>query len=168
MEQSCSHLSWQVQGPTTWTILQRDGPNHLGLWCNALPARQTALITSGCDGRRSRSSCSSRALPGEASFPPFAWCFFTALSFAAAVRPCFSLRRCCNLLAPSLKIEGGRGGLRPARRLSASFSAATVGRRTTAGVSGAVRPMNKCRCLSGPLRSSGRPATERPRGEHAS
>ena len=23
--------------PTTWTILQHDGPNHLGLWCNALP-----------------------------------------------------------------------------------------------------------------------------------
>ena len=26
-----------VQDPTTWSILQHDGPNHLGLWCNAPP-----------------------------------------------------------------------------------------------------------------------------------
>ena len=25
----------QVQAPTTWTILEQDGPNHLGLWYNA-------------------------------------------------------------------------------------------------------------------------------------
>ena len=29
------------------TILQQDGPNHLGLWYNALPEHQMALITSG-------------------------------------------------------------------------------------------------------------------------
>ena len=23
--------------PRTWTILRHDGPNHLGLWCDALP-----------------------------------------------------------------------------------------------------------------------------------
>ena len=34
--------------PTTWIILQQDGPNHLGLWYNALPEHQMALITSGC------------------------------------------------------------------------------------------------------------------------
>ena len=34
--------------PTKWTILQQDGPNHLGLWYNALPEHQIALITSGC------------------------------------------------------------------------------------------------------------------------
>ena len=33
---------------TTWTILQNDDPNHLGLWYNALPEHQTALIASGC------------------------------------------------------------------------------------------------------------------------
>ena len=33
--------------PQTWTVLQQDGPNHLGLWCDALPEHQTALITSG-------------------------------------------------------------------------------------------------------------------------
>ena len=33
---------------TTWTILQQDGPDHLGLWTNAIPGRQMALITSGC------------------------------------------------------------------------------------------------------------------------
>ena len=30
-----------------WSIIQRDGPNHLGLWYNVLPEHQMALITSG-------------------------------------------------------------------------------------------------------------------------
>ena len=30
-------LELTVRDPTTWTILQHDGPNHLGLWCNAAP-----------------------------------------------------------------------------------------------------------------------------------
>ena len=34
--------------PTTWTVLQQHGPNHLGMRCNALPGHQMALITSGC------------------------------------------------------------------------------------------------------------------------
>ena len=35
-------------GPrTAWTILQHDGPNHLGVRCDALPPLQMALITSG-------------------------------------------------------------------------------------------------------------------------
>ena len=34
--------------PITWTILRYDGPNHLGLRYNLLPAYQMALITSGC------------------------------------------------------------------------------------------------------------------------
>ena len=33
--------------PTTWTVLQKHGPNHLGLRYNVLPAHQMALITSG-------------------------------------------------------------------------------------------------------------------------
>ena len=37
-----------VRVPATWTILQQDGPNHLGLWHNVLPGHQIALITSGC------------------------------------------------------------------------------------------------------------------------
>ena len=32
----------------TWTILQNDDSNHLGLRCNAFPEHQMALITSGC------------------------------------------------------------------------------------------------------------------------
>ena len=32
--------------PTTWTVLQQDGPNHLGLWYNVLPEHHMALITS--------------------------------------------------------------------------------------------------------------------------
>ena len=45
----CGHLT------TTWTVLQHDDPNHLGLRCNALPEHQMALITSGCpsEGRTS-------------------------------------------------------------------------------------------------------------------
>ena len=39
--------SEQVRDPITWTILQKDGPCHLGLRCNELPAHQMALITSG-------------------------------------------------------------------------------------------------------------------------
>ena len=38
----------EVRDPTTWTVLQHDGPNHFGLWYNMLPAHQMALITSGC------------------------------------------------------------------------------------------------------------------------
>ena len=26
-----------VRDPTTWTIRQQDGPNHLGLWYNMIP-----------------------------------------------------------------------------------------------------------------------------------
>ena len=37
-----------VRDPTTWTILEQDGPNHLGLWCNVLNEHQMALITSEC------------------------------------------------------------------------------------------------------------------------
>ena len=37
-----------VRGPASWTITRHDGPNHLGLWYNALPEHQMALITSGC------------------------------------------------------------------------------------------------------------------------
>ena len=39
--QGCGH-------PTTWIILQQDGPDHLALWYNALPEHQMAPITSGC------------------------------------------------------------------------------------------------------------------------
>ena len=38
----------EVRGPTKWTITRYDGPNHLGLWYNALPEHQMALITSDC------------------------------------------------------------------------------------------------------------------------
>ena len=32
----------------TWTVPQRDGPNHLGSRCKALPAHRMTRITSGC------------------------------------------------------------------------------------------------------------------------
>ena len=34
--------------PTTWTIIQNDDPNHLGMRCNGFHEHQMALITSGC------------------------------------------------------------------------------------------------------------------------
>ena len=34
--------------PTTWTVLQKHGPNHLESRHNELPEHQMALITSGC------------------------------------------------------------------------------------------------------------------------
>ena len=36
--------------PTAWTVLQQNGPDHLGLWYNMLPWHQIALITSDCLG----------------------------------------------------------------------------------------------------------------------
>ena len=39
---------WVRDPPTAWTVLQHDGPDHLGLRCNAFPDHQMALIASGC------------------------------------------------------------------------------------------------------------------------
>ena len=39
-------LSFSVRDPTKWTIKRHDGPNHLGLLCDALPEHQMALINS--------------------------------------------------------------------------------------------------------------------------
>ena len=39
---------FQVRDPTTWTTLQKDDLNHLGLRYNAFPEHQMALITSVC------------------------------------------------------------------------------------------------------------------------
>ena len=42
----CLSGDGQVRDPTTWTVLQHDGPNHLGLWYNVLPEQQMAgLLT---------------------------------------------------------------------------------------------------------------------------
>ena len=79
----------EVRDLTTWTILQNDDPNHLGMRCNALPGHKMAPITSGCvpsgagflpgagerregqarsprlvprpDGRRHRATCAQQA-----------------------------------------------------------------------------------------------------------
>ena len=38
--------SMLVHPRTTWTVIQHDGPNHLGLWYNVLPEQQMAgLLT---------------------------------------------------------------------------------------------------------------------------
>ena len=33
---------------TAWAVLRRNGPNHLGLWRDALPEHQMAVLTSDC------------------------------------------------------------------------------------------------------------------------
>ena len=38
----------QVRDPHNMDCFQKDGSDHLGLWYNALPEHQMALITSGC------------------------------------------------------------------------------------------------------------------------
>ena len=40
--------SMMVRGSTNMDTTRHDGPNHLGLWCDALPENQMALITSDC------------------------------------------------------------------------------------------------------------------------
>ena len=45
-----------VRNPTTGTMTRHDGPNHLGLCCEALPEHQMALITSDCAPFRSPAS----------------------------------------------------------------------------------------------------------------
>ena len=60
--------------PTTWTVLQQDGPNHLGLWCNLPPEHQTALITCRIAMCRSPQSCSTDwARGGSALWRPELW-----------------------------------------------------------------------------------------------
>ena len=39
-------MTWWGSPRASWTVLQKDGPNHLGLWCSVLPEHQMALITS--------------------------------------------------------------------------------------------------------------------------
>ena len=40
-------LVWDPRNMDSWTIPQDDGPNHLGLRCDARPAHRMAPITSG-------------------------------------------------------------------------------------------------------------------------
>ena len=61
MEASLARL-WGCGTPQIWTILQKDGPNDLGLWYNALREHQMSLMTSGC--------VSSRVLKGEGDDAP--------------------------------------------------------------------------------------------------
>ena len=45
----------------TWTILQHNGSNHIGLWLNALCPQQMTLITSDCAAQpRARAAAASR------------------------------------------------------------------------------------------------------------
>ena len=45
-----------------WTVLRHDGPDHLGLRCNALPWHQMALITSSCARQAARAGPSQAGL----------------------------------------------------------------------------------------------------------
>ena len=51
-----------VRGPTTRTITGHNGPNHLGLWYNALPEHQMALISSSVSPAPASAPASAPAL----------------------------------------------------------------------------------------------------------
>ena len=54
--------------PTTSTTLQIDGPNHLGLRCNAFHRHRMARITSGCVPFRLREVLKSEFVKSILSF----------------------------------------------------------------------------------------------------
>ena len=43
-----SNVDFERAKVTTWTMIRHDGPNHLGLRCDAILEHQMALITSVC------------------------------------------------------------------------------------------------------------------------
>ena len=46
----------EVQGTKYGLFLRQNGPDHLGLWHNALPEHQMALTTSDCGTMRAPST----------------------------------------------------------------------------------------------------------------
>ena len=54
---AAERASAAVRDPTTWIVLQKDGPNHLGSRHDVLPAHQMAPITSGCVPFRRPATC---------------------------------------------------------------------------------------------------------------
>ena len=84
-----------------WTVIRHDGPNHLGLRCNALPEHQMALITSGCTPsrpsprRRAGGGWRRTAWSWPSASPrlqgpsrrPSRWCCRTARGGRTLVRP---------------------------------------------------------------------------------
>ena len=85
----CGHL-------TTWTILQHDGPDHIGLLCNARPpppppGQQRALFTSDC-----ASTVAKFLVEQSKVFPLFCHCRPSSLETLPFVAVCPSrcLRQC--------------------------------------------------------------------------
>ena len=56
-----------IAAPTTWTVLQKNGPNHLGLWYNMLPWHQMAPVTSDCLAANARGRRRWRSWSGAGS-----------------------------------------------------------------------------------------------------
>ena len=55
--------------PTTWTMARHDGANNLGLFCDALPEHQMALITSDYAPSRNRPPALGAVTVAAASKP---------------------------------------------------------------------------------------------------
>ena len=78
---SYTPTAWSpVRDPTTWTILQQDGPNHFRLWYNVLPEHKIALITPGPVPFRPSGSLAARSMgearmyaPQSEDFTTYAW-----------------------------------------------------------------------------------------------
>ena len=79
--------------PATWTALQQDGPNHLGLRCNELPEHQMALIASGCVRQAGNfdpiTSLGATDWVNYAVTAPFSRRFCRGLSALKGFGPCF-------------------------------------------------------------------------------
>ena len=58
-----------VWDPAPWTITRHDDPNHLGLFCDALPEHQMALITSDYAPSRNRPPALGAVTVAAASKP---------------------------------------------------------------------------------------------------
>ena len=73
--------------PTTWTITRHGGPNHLRLWCDALPGHQMALITSDYAPPRLAAGGARPRLPqSDRGDDAAACCLLLAAAAAAAPR----------------------------------------------------------------------------------
>ena len=63
--EGCGKMGKGLEGAKSHdTTIRHDGPDHLGLWCDALPEHQTALITSGCAPWQNGWSATRCRLPG--------------------------------------------------------------------------------------------------------
>ena len=127
-----------MRDPTTWTILQKDGPNHLGLRYNELHEHQMALITSGCVPCRTLGpTCTPHSPPS---------CTTAGSAHRRSDRERPGCRRPCGgreLGGPSRSRRGWRSSSRPGSSIG---STRTPVRLAYKGFAAVALPLWPCRC----------------------